>query len=105
MRENDICVTASPHLQRLTAAHGNHLDFVASLSLEQRYQGIEQSGVTGRCRGRENYVARLARWCGGTDEGGDPYPKAPLHLNHRTCVRISPLVHFCTTRSFVKYKY
>src|SRR5258705_12710642 len=93
MREDDICVTASPHLQRLTATHGNHLDLVASLSLEQRDQGIEQSGVTGRCRGRENDVARLARCCGGTDECGDPNPESPpphlpahLHLDHSAVV-------------------
>src|SRR6266566_7701201 len=93
MREDDIRVTASPHLERLTAADSNHLDFVASLSLEQRDQGIEQPGVTGRCRGRENDIARLARCCGGTDERRDPNPWSPpphlpahLHLNHSPVV-------------------
>src|SRR5206468_5509790 len=93
MREDDIRVTASPHLERLTAADSNHLDFVASLSLEQRDQGIEQPGVTGRCGGSENDVARLARCCGGTDECGDPHPESPpphlpahLHLDHSPVV-------------------
>src|SRR6266576_20722 len=93
LRQHDIRVATAPHLQSLTAAHGDDLHAITGLPLEQRNEGIEQPGIPRGGCGGEDDVARLARRCGGTDECGDPNPESPashlpthLHLDHAPVV-------------------